>query len=48
MNVHKPADYALAANRAAGRLQVPFTASHPKMFTRWLALASEAIYCAPR
>lgn len=48
INVYKPARYVLATDEAPGWRAVPFARSHPKMFNRWLTLAPEVIYWAPK
>src|SRR5690606_18560987 len=48
INVYTPARYVLATDAAPGWRVVPFARSHPKMFNRWLTLAPEVIYWAPK
>ena len=48
INVYQPACYVLASDEPPGWRQVPFAASHPRMFNRWLSFAPEAIYWAPK
>lgn len=48
INVYGPAFYAVASDQAPGWHATPFAKSHPKMFNRWLVLAPETIYWAPK
>jgi beta-glucosidase len=48
INVYKPAYYVLAADEAPGYREVPYNASHPKLFSDWHTLDPEALYWAPK
>jgi beta-glucosidase len=48
INVYRPTTYVLASDEAPGYRQVPFNASHPKMFSSWHVLGPEALYWAPK
>src|SRR5262245_9592859 len=47
INVYRPSTYVVAADGAAGFREVPFSASHPKMYSAWQELGPEALYWAP-
>jgi beta-glucosidase len=40
--------YVLASDEAAGYRAIPFSKSHPKMFSSWHLLGPEVMYWAPR
>jgi beta-glucosidase len=48
INVYKPDVYVLASDRAPGWREIPYAKAHPKMHNRWLTLAPEAMYWAPK
>ena len=48
INVYRPTVYVLASDRPPGYRDVPFSASHPKMFSDWHLLGPEALYWAPK
>jgi beta-glucosidase len=48
INVYRPTTYVLASDNAAGYQVIPFSASHPKMFSSWLVFGPEALYWAPK
>ena len=48
INVYRPSTYVLASDGAPGYRAVPFSASHPKMFSTWHVLGPEALYWGPR
>jgi beta-glucosidase len=48
INVYRPFAYVLASDQAPGYREVPFNASHLKMFSSWHVLGPEALYWAPK
>jgi beta-glucosidase len=48
INVYKPEVYLLASDQAPGWREIPFSKSHPSMFSRWLTFGPEALYWAPK
>ena len=48
INVYRPTVYVLASDLAPGYQQIPFNASHPKMFSSWHVLGPEVMYWAPK
>lgn len=48
INVYRPSMYVLASGEAPGYREVPFNASHPKMFSSWHVFGPEVMYWAPR
>jgi beta-glucosidase len=47
INVYRPSVYVLASDRPSGFREVPFSPSHPKMYSAWQELGPEALYWAP-
>jgi beta-glucosidase len=48
INVYRPTAYVLASDQPPGYRDVPFSASHPRMFSSWHVLGPEALYWAPK
>jgi beta-glucosidase len=48
INVYRPSAYVMASDKAPGYREVPYNASHPKMFSSWHVMAPEALYWAPK
>ena len=48
LNVYMPEHYVVAADNASGFALTPFPESFPHMDSRWLKIAPEAMYWAPR
>jgi beta-glucosidase len=48
INVYRPQAYVLATDQFPGYQAIPFSASHPKMFSSWLVVGPEVLYWAPR
>jgi beta-glucosidase len=48
INVYRPEMYVLACDQAPGYREVPFNASHPKMFAVWQVFGPEAMYWGPK
>jgi beta-glucosidase len=44
INVYRPTVYVLASDSPPNYRDVPFSASHPKMFSNWHLLGPEALY----
>jgi len=47
INVYRPSVYVLASDRLSGYREVPFSPSHPKMYSAWQEFGPEALYWAP-
>ncbi|MBX5445000.1 GH1 family beta-glucosidase [Sphaerobacter sp.] len=48
INVYKPNIYLLASDTAPGYRAIPYSASHPRMFSEWHMLGPEALYWGPK
>jgi beta-glucosidase len=48
INVYRPTMDVLASEQNPGYREVPFNASHPKMFSSWHVLGPEVLYWAPK
>jgi beta-glucosidase len=48
INIYRPSFYAVPSDRAPGYREVPFSKSHPRTFTSWLALGPEVLYWGPK
>lgn len=48
INVYRPTVYVVASDQPPGYQNVPFNASHPKMFSSWHVLGPESLYWAPK
>lgn len=48
INVYIPSGYAMASDEPPGYKVIPFSASHPKMFSAWHTCVPESQYWSPR
>jgi beta-glucosidase len=48
INVYRPSMYVLTSGNAFGYREIPFSTSHPRMFSAWQALGPETLYWGPK
>jgi beta-glucosidase len=48
INLYRPYAYVVATDGGPGYRELPFSASHPKMFSSWHLLGPEVMYWGPR
>jgi beta-glucosidase len=48
INIYRPGSYVVATDEAPGYREIPFNASHPKLFSDWHTLGPEVLSWAPK